>query len=201
MYSSWPGLRQLARKKNDVHLVCTVRLTLNKEDAALRRAPRGVTEVAEAPYALPPLNRASSLPPVVVGMGPAGLFAALTFFFRASMDWRCRDSWRISPGRTPKTRAAFWRRRSSHSRYTEITMEQLLEKPELEILALSHEAGQGDPGGVVWGGLIDVVVQPVGVQQLARAAPVDDGGHAGTQPISNPFTPPLTRCGSSSSTA
>ena len=28
-----------------------------------------------------------------------------------------------------------------HSRYTEITMEQLLEKPELEILALSHEAG------------------------------------------------------------
>ncbi len=67
-----------ARKKNDVHLVCTVRLTLNKEDAALRRAPRGVTEVAEAPYALPPLNRASSLPPVVVGMGPAGLFAALT---------------------------------------------------------------------------------------------------------------------------
>ena len=34
--------------------------------------------MAEAPYALPPLNRASSLPPVVVGMGPAGLFAALT---------------------------------------------------------------------------------------------------------------------------
>ena len=32
----------------------------------------------------------------------------------------------------------FW---APHSRYTEITMEQLLEKPELEILALSHEAG------------------------------------------------------------
>jgi len=28
-----------------------------------------------------------------------------------------------------------------HSRYTEVTMDQLLEKPELEILALSHEAG------------------------------------------------------------
>ena len=28
-----------------------------------------------------------------------------------------------------------------HSRYTEITMEQLLEKSELEVLALSHEAG------------------------------------------------------------
>ena len=32
----------------------------------------------------------------------------------------------------------FW---APHSRYTEVTMEQLLEKPELEILALSHEAG------------------------------------------------------------
>ena len=76
-----------ARKKNDVHLVCTVRLTLNKEDAALRRAPRGVTEVAEAPYALPPLNRASSLPPVVVGMGPAGLFAALTLARAGLRTW------------------------------------------------------------------------------------------------------------------
>ena len=32
----------------------------------------------------------------------------------------------------------FW---APHSRYTEVTMDQLLEKPELEILALSHEAG------------------------------------------------------------
>ena len=67
-----------ARKKNAVHLVCTVRVTLNKEAAVLRRAPRGVAAVADAPYALPPLVRASPLPPVVVGMGPAGLFAALT---------------------------------------------------------------------------------------------------------------------------
>ena len=28
-----------ARKKHDVHLVCTVRLTLNNEGAVLRRAP------------------------------------------------------------------------------------------------------------------------------------------------------------------
>ena len=69
-----------ARKKNDVRLVCTVRATLNKEmeAAVLRRAPRGVAEAADAPYAPPPLGRTSSLPPVVVGMGPAGLFAALT---------------------------------------------------------------------------------------------------------------------------
>ena len=29
-----------ARKKNDVHLVCTVRVTLNNETAILRRAPK-----------------------------------------------------------------------------------------------------------------------------------------------------------------
>ena len=66
-----------ARKKNGVHLVCTVRATLYNEEAVLRRAPRGVTAVEDAPYAPPPLGRASPLPPVVAGMGPAGLFAAL----------------------------------------------------------------------------------------------------------------------------
>ena len=67
-----------ARRKSDVHLVCSVRVTLKDESAVLRRAPRGVAAVADTPYALPPVTRASSLPPVVAGMGPAGLFAALT---------------------------------------------------------------------------------------------------------------------------
>ena len=67
-----------ARKKDDVHLVCTVRAALKDEATILRRAPKGVTKMADAPYMLPPLNRTSPLPPVVVGMGPAGLFAALT---------------------------------------------------------------------------------------------------------------------------
>ena len=66
-----------ARKKSGVHLVCTVRVTLCNEEAVLRRAPRGVTAVEDVPYAPPPLGRASPLPPVVAGMGPAGLFAAL----------------------------------------------------------------------------------------------------------------------------
>jgi len=67
-----------ARKKSDVHLVCTVWATLNHEGAILRRAPKGVSAVADTPYMLPPVGRSSPLPPVVVGMGPAGLFAALT---------------------------------------------------------------------------------------------------------------------------
>ncbi len=69
-----------ARKKTDVRLVCTVRVTLDqeRESALLHSAPRGVTAVYGLPYILPAVGRASSLPPVVVGMGPAGLFAALT---------------------------------------------------------------------------------------------------------------------------
>ena len=67
-----------ARKKNDIRLVCTVRAVLKDEEAVLRRAPGGVARVEDAPYILPPVGRTPSLPPVVVGMGPAGLFAALT---------------------------------------------------------------------------------------------------------------------------
>lgn len=67
-----------ARKKSDIHLVCTVRAALKDEAAVLRRAPKGVTAAADTPYILPPVGRTSPLPPVVVGMGPAGLFAALT---------------------------------------------------------------------------------------------------------------------------
>ncbi len=67
-----------ARKKQDVHLVCSVRVAVRDEAAVLRRSPKGVTQVVEQPYVLPPVGRTSPLPPVVVGMGPAGLFAALT---------------------------------------------------------------------------------------------------------------------------
>ncbi len=67
-----------ARKKNDIHLVCTVRASLIDEASVLRRSPKGVAAAVDVSYALPPLGRTSSLPPVVAGMGPAGLFAALT---------------------------------------------------------------------------------------------------------------------------
>ena len=69
-----------ARKKSSVHLVCAAAVTLysEQEEAILRRAPKNVTGLADTPYELPPVRRASPLPPVVVGLGPAGLFAALT---------------------------------------------------------------------------------------------------------------------------
>ena len=67
-----------ARKKEDVHLVCSVRVQVRDEVAVLRRNPKGVSPFEVHPYVLPTVKRASPLPPVVVGMGPAGLFAALT---------------------------------------------------------------------------------------------------------------------------
>ena len=66
-----------ARKKDDVHLVCSVKVSAKNEEAILRRRPKGVSPWNEQPYVLPPVRRTSPLPPVVVGMGPAGLFAAL----------------------------------------------------------------------------------------------------------------------------
>lgn len=67
-----------ARKKQDVHYVCSVRVQVANQQAVLKRHPKGVSLWEEKPYTLPPLGRTSSLPPVVVGTGPAGLFAALT---------------------------------------------------------------------------------------------------------------------------
>ena len=68
-----------ARKKSDVHYVMTADVTLDREEAVLRRTKnRNIQRrPARQPYLLPAVTRESSLPPVVVGSGPAGLFAAL----------------------------------------------------------------------------------------------------------------------------
>ena len=67
-----------ARDKYNVHYVCTVELSMAGEAALVRSAPgRNVTLTERAPYTFPEVARSSSLAPVVVGMGPAGLFAAL----------------------------------------------------------------------------------------------------------------------------
>ena len=67
-----------ARKKSNVHYVYTVEVSLPDERAVLGAAPgRGITLVERVPYSFPAVRRRSSCPPVVVGMGPAGLFAAL----------------------------------------------------------------------------------------------------------------------------
>lgn len=67
-----------ARKKSDVHYVCTVTLSAEDEEGLVNGAKNKNVELfAPAKYIFPKLNRKSLLAPVVVGMGPAGLFAAL----------------------------------------------------------------------------------------------------------------------------
>ena len=64
-----------ARDKSRVHFVLTLEVELRGE---LRRLPRGCEEVFPEPERILPLPRMLSHRPVVVGLGPAGLFAALT---------------------------------------------------------------------------------------------------------------------------
>lgn len=67
-----------ARDKDDVHFVLTVDVALAEEAAVLRRLKPGVAARVQPSPAVR-LPRASfSAPPLVVGAGPAGLFAALT---------------------------------------------------------------------------------------------------------------------------
>ena len=67
-----------ARNKGDVHYMYTVGVSMPGEEKLLKSAPgKNITLVERKPYVFPKVGRRSPLPPVVVGMGPAGLFAAL----------------------------------------------------------------------------------------------------------------------------
>ena len=68
-----------ARKKNNVHYVMTVDVSLSQEEEVVRRANDKNVKLQEEParYQFPPVTRGSSLQPVVVGSGPAGLLASL----------------------------------------------------------------------------------------------------------------------------
>lgn len=67
-----------ARKKSDVRYICSVGITAQNEDSLLAHCGSpSVTAWEPVPYAFPAVSRRSTLKPVVVGMGPAGLFAAL----------------------------------------------------------------------------------------------------------------------------
>ena len=68
-----------ARKKQDVHYVYTVDVSLKSgEEQAVERAGKGsIALVTPKFYRFPEVKRRSGTMPVVVGMGPAGLFAAL----------------------------------------------------------------------------------------------------------------------------
>ena len=75
---SWRIVRRSvdARDKSDVHFVCTVDIAVSDE-SRLRKRNRNLTYVPSAPSVKLPWV-SLPCPPLVVGAGPAGLFAALT---------------------------------------------------------------------------------------------------------------------------
>lgn len=72
-------LRRSVDAREDVALVCTVEAAVKDENAVLKRCrSKKVSRLEPKPGYLPPAPiPAPEIPPVVVGAGPAGLFAAL----------------------------------------------------------------------------------------------------------------------------
>ena len=68
-----------ARKKDRIHFICAVEVTLKREESQVfkRNQKNKVSLSAPYFYSTPALSRKLERRPVVVGCGPAGLFAAL----------------------------------------------------------------------------------------------------------------------------
>ncbi|MBQ3405024.1 MAG: hypothetical protein IJG63_06380 [Oscillospiraceae bacterium] len=66
-----------SRKKSDVHFVCTAAFSAPNEGALLRRHIPGLSEYVPNRWHFPYYGFRADSRPVVAGMGPAGLFAAL----------------------------------------------------------------------------------------------------------------------------
>jgi len=65
-----------ARKKNDIHYSCSAAVTLRRgEEKAMQRAGKDAAPYLPPVYEIPPVTPKER--PVVVGFGPAGMFAAL----------------------------------------------------------------------------------------------------------------------------
>lgn len=71
-------LRRSVDARDGVQFVYTLRVGVKNEKETLRRCrSKQVSRVEEKPYRLPAPIKAPTLPPVVVGAGPGGLFCAL----------------------------------------------------------------------------------------------------------------------------
>ena len=62
-----------ARKKDDVHYTYSLGIEVIDE----KKYPK-IEKVVEPPFLKPSINRTGVLSPVIIGCGPAGIFAALT---------------------------------------------------------------------------------------------------------------------------
>ena len=76
--SSMRVLRRSVDAREDVSIVYTVEVAVKDEMTVLKRCHKKVSQVERKPgYLLPAPITAPTIRPVVVGAGPAGLFAAL----------------------------------------------------------------------------------------------------------------------------
>ena len=66
-----------ARKKDQIQMVYTVQVELEREEFVLGRGLKQVQRVEREHYAFPSVARRRETMPVIAGMGPAGLFCAL----------------------------------------------------------------------------------------------------------------------------
>ena len=98
-------LRRSIDAREELHLVYTVAAEVRQEKQVLRRCrDRRVSRFAPERYALPEVLSSPEVPPVVVGAGPGGLFAALVLarrhFSSARASCGCpraRTSWTTPP--------------------------------------------------------------------------------------------------------
>ena len=67
-----------SRRKGDVHFVCSAAVEVENEASVLARNIPGVTVYTEKLWSFPYKVTPPDVRPVVCGMGPAGLFAALS---------------------------------------------------------------------------------------------------------------------------
>ena len=67
-----------ARKRQDVHFLCTLQVEASGEEGLIRRCADASRFEAPAPPDFRPTRPQDGPPPIVVGSGPAGLFAALS---------------------------------------------------------------------------------------------------------------------------
>lgn len=67
-----------ARKKDDVHYIYTLLLEVKDEKKYLKRNNSYIEKIKQIEYPTINIKRNSSLKPIIIGAGPAGLFAALT---------------------------------------------------------------------------------------------------------------------------
>jgi len=68
-----------ARKKSDLHFVYTVDVELKNEDIILKKnSKKGITKAPKQSYEYKSIAPKNFTRPIIVGLGPAGLFAGLT---------------------------------------------------------------------------------------------------------------------------